>query len=221
MALICTISASAQINEIGVFLGGSNYIGDIGKTNYIAPSREAIGLVYKWNQSKRHAWRLSATRATIIGNDLESELNSRKERGYSFENTITEFSGGLEFNFFDFDLIKSGGAATPYLYTGISYFRSDDLYFNGTSNQAQINSTSGGVAIPIIAGLKFKLTRSFVLGLEAGARYTFQDDLDGSLSKTGNINHLKFGNTNSNDWYVFTGATITYTFGKKPCYCTE
>ncbi|MDX1317352.1 MAG: DUF6089 family protein, partial [Xanthomarina gelatinilytica] len=22
-----------------------------------------------------------------------------------------------------------------------------------------------------------------------------------------------------NDWYMFTGVTLTYTFGRKPCYC--
>ena len=31
----------------------------------------------------------------------------------------------------------------------------------------------------------------------------------------------KFGNTNNKDWYVFTGFTLTYTFGNKPCYCRE
>ena len=33
--LLSTTAITAQINELGVFLGGSNYIGDIGPTNYI------------------------------------------------------------------------------------------------------------------------------------------------------------------------------------------
>jgi hypothetical protein len=28
--------------------------------------------------------------------------------------------------------------------------------------------------------------------------------------------YLKFGNINNNDWYVFSGLTLTYTFGEKP-----
>ena len=36
-----------------------------------------------------------------------------------------------------------------------------------------------------------------------------------------NFETLRFGNLNSNDWYVFTGFTVTYTFGNKPCYCRE
>jgi len=25
---------------------------------------------------------------------------------------------------------------------------------------------------------------------------------------------------NNNDWYTFSGVTVTYTFGRKPCYCS-
>jgi hypothetical protein len=28
-----------------------------------------------------------------------------------------------------------------------------------------------------------------------------------------------FGSTLSKDWYVFSGISITYLFGKKNCYC--
>ena len=83
------------------------------------------------------------------------------------------------------------------------------------------NGNSGGIALPIIGGFKMRIANSYVLGIEAGARYTFSDDIDGSLPKNGSLENLKFGNTNSNDWYVFTGLTLTYTFGNKPCYCNE
>jgi hypothetical protein len=61
------------------------------------------------------------------------------------------------------------------------------------------------------------------LGLEIGARYTLSDNLDGSAPETeASIpNNLKFGNLQNNDWYVFTGLTISFTFGDLPCYCKE
>ncbi|MEP2335783.1 MAG: DUF6089 family protein, partial [Nonlabens ulvanivorans] len=31
--------------------------------------------------------------------------------------------------------------------------------------------------------------------------------------------NVRFGNINNNDWYVFSGVTLTYAFGRKPCYC--
>jgi hypothetical protein len=43
--------AEAQINELGLWAGGANYVGDVGPTNYIAPNDLAIGLLYKWNRS--------------------------------------------------------------------------------------------------------------------------------------------------------------------------
>jgi hypothetical protein len=54
----------AQIHEVGVFLGGSNY-GDIGPTTYISPNRPAIGVLYKWNKSPRHSYRFSYTQSKI------------------------------------------------------------------------------------------------------------------------------------------------------------
>lgn len=211
--------ANAQIHELGIFAGGSNFIGDVGRTNYIAPSQPAFGILYKWNKNPRYSWRFSAMMSKIKAYDSKSDLASRKERSYGFENTITELSAGFEFNFFDFNLHQSGFFSTPYIYTGLSYFNSDNLYV--INDQYRSSGNSGNVALPIIAGLKMKVAESFVLGVEAGARYTFTDGIDGSSPKSGNFTSNKFGNTNSNDWYVFTGLTLTYTFGNKPCYCKE
>jgi hypothetical protein len=77
---------TAQINEIGVFLGGSNFVGDVGKTNYISPNEPAFGIVYKWNKSPRHSYRFSYTQSTITANDLDSEVPGRNLRGYRFKN---------------------------------------------------------------------------------------------------------------------------------------
>ena len=211
---------NAQIHEIGVFLGGSNFIGDVGKTNYVSPNELAVGILYKWNKSPRHSYRFSYTQSTISGNDLDSEVSGRNQRGYKFENNIKEISAGLEFNFFDFNLhevLKK--KITPYVYSGLVYFAYDELYvINGETKK---DYTEGELAIPMIVGVKSNIFENLVLGFEVGARYTFTDNLDGSLPKNENLEILKFGNINSNDWYVFTGFTLTYTFGEKPCYCAD
>jgi hypothetical protein len=217
--MVSSTVLKAQINEIGVFLGGSNYIGDVGPTNYIAPNDMAIGFVYKWNRSTRHTYRFSYTYGQLSSNDADSDVPDRNLRGLSFENKVNEFSAGLEFNFFDFDLHKLSSEFTPYVYTGISYFSYKELfYFN---NEVKEDYSEGALAIPIVLGVKAKLNRRFIIGLEAGARYTFTDNLDGSNPKNENLNTLKFGNINSNDWYVFTGFTLTYTFGENPCFCPQ
>ncbi len=210
---------NAQIHEIGGFLGGSNYIGEIGKTTYINPNEVAFGIIYKWNKSPRHAWRFSVMHASLSGNDLKSKVPGRKNREYAFGNSITEVSAGLEFNFFDFNLHQMSRIMTPYVSTGISYFSYNEQFFiNGEAKHDYAEST---FAIPMILGVKSNITPNLVLGAEVGVRYTLTDNLDGSNPKNDNLQALRFGNLESNDWYVFSGITLTYTFGEKPCYCAD
>lgn len=214
-----SITTQAQIHEIGVFIGGSNYIGDIGPTTYIAPNEPAIGILYKWNKSPRHAYRFSYTQSKITSNDLDSNEPSRSLRGYRFENNIKEVSLALEFNFFDFDLHTFERKITPYVYSGINYTMYNGLFIvNGETNK---DSNENTLAIPMAIGIKSNVSRNFVLGLEVGARYTFSDAIDGSNPKNENLSQYKFGNINNNDWYVFSGIILTYTFGEKPCYCAD
>ena len=215
--LLFFITMNAQIHEVGVFAGGSNYIGDVGLTTYISPNEPALGILYKWNKSPRHSYRFSYTQSKISANDLDSNEPSRNQRGYRFENSIKEVSLGLEFNFFDFNLHEVKRKITPYVYSGISYFRYDELYVS--SGETLKDSGAGSFAIPMILGIKSNVSPRIVLGLEVGARYTLTDNLDGSNPE--DENWLKFGNINNNDWYVFSGLTLTYTFGNKPCYCAE
>ncbi|MEN2415587.1 type IX secretion system protein PorG [Flavobacterium mesophilum] len=213
------ITLNAQINELGVFLGGSNFIGDVGSTTYINPDKLAFGVLYKWNKSPRHAYRFSYTQSTVSGNDVDSDETGRNRRGYSFRNNIKELSAGLEFNFFDFNLHDYHTKVTPYIYTGLSYFFYDDLYITG--GETYKDKTSSSIAIPMTLGIKSNVTPHFIIGAEVGARYTFTDNIDGSNPNNSNFSNLRFGNLNNNDWYVFSGITLTYTFGQKPCYCAQ
>nr|WP_309759235.1 DUF6089 family protein [Flavobacterium sp.] len=206
----------AQIHEVGVFLGGSNYIGDIGPTTFISPNEPAIGVLYKWNKSPRHSYRFSYTQSKITSNDLDSKEVSRYQREYRFENNLKEVSLGLEFNFFDFNLHESSRKITPYVASGLSYFLAKYTLTDLKTDTSVRGRTERrkSIALPIIIGVKSNISPRWVLALETGARYTLTDNIDGSFNQN-------FGNINNNDWYVFTGATLTYTFGNKPCYCAE
>ena len=208
------MALNAQIHEVGVFVGGSNYIGDVGLTNYISPNKPAFGLLYKGKISTRHAFRISYTQSKIIANDIDSKEPSRFQRGFHFENSIKEVSLGFEFNFFNFDLDNIEKKVSPYLCSGISYLRSNELYLSSV-NIVTNNKSSNSFALPIILGVKSNIRPHIVVALEVGARYTFSDNLDGNNQVIG----TKFGNINNNDWYVFTGLTVTYTLRNKPCHC--
>ncbi len=210
----------AQIHELGVYLGGSNFIGDVGATNYISPNQLAIGGIYKWNRSKRHSYRASVIFSDLEGLDSKSDDPRRQQRGYEFSNGILEIAAGMEFTFIDFDLHTGRRLTTPYLFTGLSLTNHDDTYFvNGV--QTDEGSSSWTFGIPMALGVKTTFIEGLVLAVEVGARYTFTDGLDGSTPASNDLQPYRFGNINNNDWYVFSGITLTYTFGEKPCYCTN
>lgn len=219
MSIFCFQFSQAQIYELGVFGGGSNLIGDVGSTNYISPNQFAIGGIAKWNRSPRHAWRISAVFSNLLAEDIKSDDPRRVQRGYTYDASVFEISAGMEFTFFDFNLHLDDNLITPYIYTGISTAYHKNFYFNN-DNQTAENTSSWAYGIPLVLGVKAKLTRNFVFGFEVGARYTFADELDGSVPDSEwLIDSYSFGNINNNDWYTFTGFTVTYTFGRKPCYC--
>ena len=66
--IIAYSNLSAQYHEIGAFLGGSNYIGDIGPTRYISPNNTAFGLLYKWNLTTRYSLRAGINLSKINWN---------------------------------------------------------------------------------------------------------------------------------------------------------
>jgi len=72
--------------------------------------------------------------------------------------------------------------------------------------------------IPFGLGLKYRLNKQWNLEFEFGARKTFFDHLD-KVSSVVNPNKLnpKYGNELDNDWYYFTGVSISYTFYSVPC----
>lgn len=222
MALF-TGNSYSQKYEVGVFAGGANFIGDVGKTTFILPNTPVGGFMAKWNVSPRHAWRLSLLYAEISADDTESNDTRRQQRGYSFDNTIAEASLGLEFNFWDFDLSEPLPQKTPYIYTGITYFKADHVYLkDGRAGNLSNEGTNWEFAIPMVFGYKEAITEHIIGALEIGARYTLTDNLDGSWPEEyldRRDPQLEFGNRNTNDWYVFTGLSFTFTFGRKPCYC--
>lgn len=215
---------NAQTYEVGVFAGGTNNIGDVGRTNFILPSGPAVGALFKWNKSKRYAWRASVIYGEFTADDSKSSIASRAERKFLVNNSVLEFSAGLEVNFVEYNLHKLGPAFTPYLYTGLTYFRYDYNYVD-VGVLVDANQKDGTFAIPMTVGFKKRISQYLILGGEIGARYTFTDNLDASYPEKLNlVNEVtgasfdpRFGNIFSDDWYVFSGLTLTYTFGRKPC----
>lgn len=215
--LVVSTCTYSQINELGVHVGGSNYIGDVGRETYLYPNDLSYGFIYKWNFSSRIAYRVSASYIRIKDNDADSSNEVRKIRGYSFRNSVKEAAIGIEFNYYDYSLVKEGWNSTPYIIVEMALFN-----YNVAKTQTAARKFSTeqktGFTIPFGIGYKTKLAGNIGIGFETKFRYTFKDNLDYNNT---NIPALSFGNSDSNDWYITTGINIVFGFGRKGCYSGE
>ena len=202
-----------QMYEAGISIGGSNYVGDIGRTNYIYPNKIAAAAFFKYNLNPRMALRATYSYLPIKANDLDADTNFKRDRGLHFSNTINELAVGLEYNFYEYDISSDDKSWTPYILIELASFNYKQVVSEPQPNQYQYR-TKNSAAIPFGVGFKSKLTGPLAFSLETKFRYTFEDDLDFSTAR---VPSLDFGNPGK-DWYMFTGFSLIYTFGRPACY---
>lgn len=211
------ILTRAQLHEVGLQVGGSNYIGDIGSEQYIRPNSLAYGVVYKYNLNPRVALRGTFTLMGISDDDADSDNQGRQLRGYKFTNDIKELAVGIEFSWFEYSLFTQDKIQTPYMLFEIAAFNYKVVDEEISPNNFNYkNKTS--IAIPFGLGYKRKLAEGFAISAEIGMRLTFVDDIDYNNS---DIPALEFGNDKTIDWYAFSGISLVYTFGRPPCNSTR
>ena len=219
MLLLCICVSShcfSQINEIGFFVGGVNYIGDVGRTNYIQPNQPGGTILYKYNLNPRIALRGTLSRFSLLGDDADSENSIRQQRGFKFTNPVNEVAVGIEYNFFEYDLSSRDKISTPYILLQVAAVDYETPLARNTDGSYRFTRNTS-VAIPVGFGWKTKVYGKIAFAVEASFRYTFTDKLDYSTSQ---FPELNFGGT-SNDWYAFTGVSLVYTFGRPACFANR
>lgn len=217
LLFICVSSnCLAQINEIGFFVGGVNYVGDVGRTNFIQPNKPGRTILYKYNLNPRIALRGSLSSFYLSGDDADSGNVIRQERGFRFNNSVNEIALGIEYNFFEYDLSSKDKISTPYLLLQIAAvdFERPRREVSPGIFKFTRNTTVG---IPFGIGWKTKVYGNIAFAVEASFRYTFTDHLDYS---TNEFPQLDFEGT-GNDWYSFTGVSLVYTFGRPACFANR
>lgn len=212
--LITSIFSYSQINELGISIGGSNYIGDVGNEFYVAPNQMYGGLIYKMNITPRIAVRAQASYIRIKDDDANSSNKERQKRGYSFKNSIKELSLGVEFNYYNYSLQKDGWGSTPYLILEVAAINYRVVAKETTQNNFETKGKMG-FTIPVGIGYKTKIAHNIGIGIESKLHYSFTDDLD---YNTPNYVQLDFGNPDTKDWYVTVGVNFVIGFGRKSCY---
>lgn len=203
--IFCPIVAFSQSSnsryksELGFMVGGSYYIGDLNQFRHFYNTQLAAGLIYRYNVHSRLSLRANFTYGTVKASDEDAKKDILVNRNLSFESKIYELAGGLEFNYFPFQLGHDRYKGTAYLLVEVGLFRMNpmteyndemiELQPLGTEGQGSSLSSKGNysltqLTIPLGVGFKLSLGKKAALNIEYGIRKTFTDYLDDVGSNT-------------------------------------
>lgn len=208
LLFVLTIPLDAQRNsDYGIYGGVSYYMGDINPGTLYYGSRPAVGFIYRYNLHPRHALRANIHYGSIRANDLDFDNDFQQARAESFSNSILELAAQFEFNFLPYTTTGKWWDYTPYFAVGGGI-----CLITGPSPEYT-------PVIPFSVGLKVNIYKNTGLELEYGFRKTFYDNFDGLIDNV-NADHHTW--THNNDWYMFTGLTLTWkmfhNLGSCPAY---
>lgn len=191
--LFSYLTSMSQGIEVGLFLGASNYYGDL-SNNTVMPSQThpSAGIIGRYNLNDRWAVKGYFGYGRVSGADSLGSSDYRKARNLSFYSDIYEFSAQLELN-----LVKNvpgKNKLIPYIFTGIGVFNfNPKTTYHDTVYELQPLGTEGQgttlyndrekyalttVCIPLGMGFKKKVGSHISVGLELGVRFTFTNYLD-------------------------------------------
>ena len=198
--------ANAQRHEIGLQMGISNLVGDIGRTNYVLQkpvgrvSDNGLpfygGLMYRMNFNPYQTVRLNLGYSHIQFDDRYAKENYRRMRQLRGTNSVFSADLLFEYNFFPVNQ-EQVSMLSPYIFGGFS-----GLYMESAKPELTINSASDvlvnyktaktfTMGIPFGVGLKYKFNYNWALSGEFTFRPTFSDQVDYSSVEEKDVTVVK------------------------------
>jgi hypothetical protein len=180
-------------SEFGVIAGGSYYIGDLNQFRHFENTQIAGGFLYRFNIHSRLSLRGNFIYGNVKGDDANSRSDLLKNRNLNFFSSIFELAGGVEFNYFPFEIGHKNHKGTAYILTEIGVFRMNPMTRyqgqnielqplgtegQGTSLSSKNNYSLTQLCVPLGVGARMTLGKWVCLGAEFGIRKTFTDYLD-------------------------------------------
>ncbi len=192
--LIFTVYGTAvaqRYGEIGIFGGGSYYLGDLNPGKQFFLTKPAFGAFLRHNFNERIAIRGGFTYGTLQGDDLKSKINP--DRSLNFTSHVSDISATMELNFFDYFIGSLRHFVTPYMFAGASVFMyNPKATYNGDTYVLHDLSTEGQgsvypdrklykrtqFAIPFGIGVKYSLNSFLGISASWTMNKTFTDYID-------------------------------------------
>jgi len=182
--------AYGQRHEVGIQLGTSSLVGDIGKTQYINPlpnnldniSNDGIpfnaNILYRLNFNPYQTVRFSLGYSHVQFNDRYAQELYRQNRGYSGTNSIYEASAIFEYNFLPVNE-EQKSMLSPYVFGGFSGIvfsaKQASLYndFYRSSIGVAVAPTSDTDFLTTSSYTNSKNKLSFAIPFGVGLKYKF------------------------------------------------
>ncbi|MEY8761478.1 DUF6089 family protein [Chryseobacterium tongliaoense] len=198
------VSVKAQRNELGIRLGMSNLVGDIGRTNYILQKPLDLdrasdwgvpfygGLLYRFNFNPYQTVRLDLGYNQVQFSDKAAKEDYRRNRNSYGKNNIYEASLMFEYNFFPINN-EQVSMVSPYIFGGIGALMFDAPKATLVND---FKRDQDGVARAPINELDFTTRTEYSLGTKTTMQIPF------GLGLKYKFNH---------SWAIFAEATFRYT----------
>lgn len=220
LCLLTTLHLSAQKNaenryfEAGFLFGVTNYSGDMSdKPIEISETHIGYGAYGRYHFGPVFSMKAHVYSGSISGDDSHSK--SHPQRSLRFSTNIVELGMVGEINFNHRKRVSSTGihnfSLTPYIFAGLGVtFANAEAEYYGPADQLNENLkvplpeeglSDRFLLVPMGVGLRADISEAFAIGVEAGWRPVFSDDLDGVRYN---------GNPESGDWYYFGGITASF-----------
>tara|TARA_B110000503_G_scaffold143517_1_gene245486 strand:- start:3248 stop:3955 length:708 start_codon:yes stop_codon:yes gene_type:complete len=217
--IFTSLSFSQKTAELGILAGRSYYLGELNPKTHWGNGVGSLtfGGVFRYNLNDRYTLKGSIIRTTLTAKDELESFLFNNQRLASFENTITEFAGEIEFNFLPYKMGDKRHFFSPYLFVGLSYFTNDVSTKVEGFLPAPTNQDGGSkLAMPFGPGVKLSLGKKWAFSMEWGFRKTGYDLIDGLENRVNDV--FESGKTYDNDWFVVSGFMLTYKITDEgPC----
>jgi hypothetical protein len=186
--VLIALPASSQTLELGLFGGGSYYLGELNPGLHFSGTQLSYGALARLNLNKRWAFRFSYYRGKLQSDDTKNAFIPNN--GLNFQSVINDFSLVAEFNFLEYFTGSKKTYITPYIFAGIGFFTFNPKSLDGVvlqplGTEGQNVGFDGrspynkwGLSFPFGIGIKYSLSERFGLGVEWGMRKTFTDYID-------------------------------------------
>ena len=203
----------SQFLEPGIGVGLISYSGDLKRGYSISSASLGLELFQRLNLNRHITIKGSIKKGSIKGKEKILDALS-KNRNYSFKTKSNEFSTKIEYNFLDYFDETGEKIFTPYLFigAGINMLKNVEQRNLKVSKKNTLN-----LIIPLGLGFKYLYKNRFTIGIEFEMKKTLTDQIDFLENNDLLIKNYQYGNPNSNDYYYFTGFSISYILYSIPC----